>query len=201
VEDWRKVIWSDESKFMIWNSDGREWCWRDPKLPMTSQHVKPTVKYGKDSVMVWGCFSYFGVGLCCKIDGRMNGELYREILADELMRTMSMHDLGINDVIFQHDNDPKHAAHETKRWLSEHRIKVLDWPAYSPDLNPIEHLWNEMDHRLRKLPGNISNKDDLWNKIQQVWNEVDIEFCLKLIDTMQQRIADVLKASGGYTRW
>ena len=112
-----------------------------------------------------------------------------------------MHDLGINDVIFQHDNDPKHAAHETKRWLSEHRIKVLDWPAYSPDLNPIEHLWNEMDHRLRKLPGNISNKDDLWNKIQQVWNEVDIEFCLKLIDTMPQRIADVLKASGGYTRW
>jgi len=92
-------------------------------------------------------------------------------------------------------------AHETKRWLSEHRIKVLDWPAYSPDLNPIEHLWNEMDHRLRKLPGNISNKDDLWNKIQQVWNEVDIEFCLKLIDTMPQRIADVLKASGGYTRW
>jgi len=96
VEDWRKVIWSDESKFMIWNSDGREWCWRDPKLPMTSQHVKPTVKYGKDSVMLWGCFSYFGVGLCCKIDGRMNGELYREILADELMRTMSMHDLGIS---------------------------------------------------------------------------------------------------------
>ena len=82
----------------------------------------------------------------------MNGELYREILADELMRTMSMHDLGLT-VIFQHDNDPKHAAHETKRWLSEHRIKVLDWPAYSPDLNPIEHLWNEMDHRLRKLLG------------------------------------------------
>ncbi|CAG8611306.1 1948_t:CDS:2 [Paraglomus occultum] len=140
--DWtvRKVIWSDESKFMIWNSDGREWCWRDPKLPITSQHVKPTVKYGKESVMVWACFGYFGVGLCCKIDGRMN---------------------GINDVIFQHDNDPKHAAHETKEVV----------------------------------------EDDLWNKVQQVWNEVDVEFCLKLIDTMPQRIADVLKASGGYTRW
>ena len=201
MEDWRKVIWSDESKFMIWNSDGREWCWRDPKLPITSQHVKPTVKYGKDSVMVWGCFSGFGVGFYCKIDGRMNGELYREILADELMRTISANDLDINEVIFQHDNDPKHAATETKRWLDEHDIKVLDWPAYSPDLNPIEHLWNEMDRRLRKLPGSISSKDDLWNKIQQVWNEIDVEFCLRLIDTMPQRIADVLKARGGYTRW
>jgi len=40
------------------------------------------------------------------------------------MGTMSMHDLDINDVIFQHNNDPKHASHEAKRWLSEHRIKV-----------------------------------------------------------------------------
>jgi len=66
--------------------------------------------------MVWGCFGYFGVGLCCEIYGQMNGKLYREILADKLMvRTMSMHDLDINDVILQHSNNPKHAAHEAKR--------------------------------------------------------------------------------------
>jgi len=85
------------------------------------------VKYG----MRWGCFGYFGVGLCCEIYGQMNGKLYREILADKLIGTMSMHNLYINDVIFQHNPNPKHAAHETKRWLSEHRIRVLDWPAYS----------------------------------------------------------------------
>src|SRR6185503_11986753 len=78
---------------------------------------------------------------------------------------------------------------------------ILDWPTYSPDLNPIKHLWNEMDRQLRKLPGSISSKDNLWNKIQQVWNEIDVEFCLRLIDTMPQRIADVLKARSGYTWW
>ncbi|CAJ0903419.1 7260_t:CDS:2, partial [Entrophospora sp. SA101] len=61
-EDWRKVIWSDESKFMIFGSDGRELCWKDPKSPLRPQHVKPTVKFGGGSVMIWGCFGSFGVG-------------------------------------------------------------------------------------------------------------------------------------------
>jgi len=77
----------------------------------------------------------------------------------------------------------------------------LDWPAQSPDLNPIEHLWNEIDRRLRQLPDNITSAEDLWNKIQLMWSQMDTDFCLKLIDTMPQRIKDVLKANGGYTKW
>ncbi|CAB5362375.1 unnamed protein product [Rhizophagus irregularis] len=80
IEDWHKVVWSDESKFMIFGSDGREWCWRDPNLPLKPQHVKPTVKFGGGSIMIWGCMGAFGVGKYCKIDRRMDGELYREIL-------------------------------------------------------------------------------------------------------------------------
>ena len=63
-------------------------------------------------------------------------------------------------------------------------MKVLDWPPQSPDLNPIEHLWIEIDNRLRHLPERISNKNDLWNKIQQVWNEIDIDTCTNLIHSM-----------------
>ena len=201
VEDWRRVVWSDESKFMIFGSDGREWCWKDPNISLQPQHVKPTVKFGGGSVMVWGCMGAFGVGRGCKIDGRMDGELYREILKDEFMGTLSDCNLGVNEVVFQQDNDPKHTAIKTYEWFKNNKVKILDWPAQSPDLNPIEHLWNEMDRRLRQLPGNITSKDDLWDKIQLVWDEIDIASCLKLIDTMPQRIKDVLKAGGGYTKW
>jgi hypothetical protein len=62
-------------------------------------------------------------------------------------------------------------------------------------------LWNEIDRRLRLLPGNITSKDDLWDKIQLVWDQIDVASCLKLIDTMPQRIKDVLKAGGEYTKW
>ncbi len=55
-------------------------------------------------------------------------------------------------------------------------LTILDWPAQSPDLNPIEHLWNKVDRRLRQLPHNITSAEDLWNKIQLVWNQIDVNF-------------------------
>ncbi|CAB4398162.1 unnamed protein product [Rhizophagus irregularis] len=140
IEDWHKVVWSDKSKFMIFSSDGREWCWRDLNLPLKLQHVKPTVKFGGDSIMIWGCIGAFGVGKYCKIDGRMDGELYREILEEEFLGTLSECDLSVDDVIFQQDNDPKHTANKTYEWFKDNDVEILDWPAQSPDLNPIEHL-------------------------------------------------------------
>ena len=102
---------------------------------------------------------------------------------------------------FSEDNDPKHTARITQEWLETNSIEVLDWPSQSPDLNPIEHLWAEVARRLEDLRRDIKNKNDLWEKLQDVWNGVELEFCTKLINTMPMRILDVLKAKGGYTKW
>ena len=56
-------------------------------------------------------------------------------------------------------------------------------------------MWNEIDHCLWQLSDNITSTEDLWNKIQLVWNQIDAEFCLKLINTIS-RVKDVLKANG-----
>lgn len=201
VEDWNKVIWSDESKFMIFGSDGRQYCWKKPDEPIRDQHVKPTVKFGGGHIMVWGCFSSFGVGNLVRIYGSMNGELYRQILDDDLLGTIQWYELDKDGVIFQQDNDPKHTANLTKQWFDDNGIKLLDWPPQSPDLNPIEHLWNEIDRRLRKLENRVHNQDQLWDAIQKIWVEIDDDCLLRLINSMPQRIEDVIKAKGGYTRW
>jgi transposase len=201
LDDWKRVVWSDESKFMLFGSDGRLYCWKKPDEPLRSPHVKPTVKFGVGSIMVWGCFTSHGTGNLCRIEGGLDGELYRRILAEDFMETLSDLGLGVEDVIFQHDNDPKHTANLTKDWLSDNGVVVLDWPAQSPDLNPIEHLWNEAERRLRHLPTRATGKEDLWDKLQDVWNGIEADVCLNLIESMPERVNDVIKAKGGYTRW
>jgi transposase len=200
VEDWKRVIWSDESKFNVYQSDGRKYCWRRQGEPLRSHHIQPTVKYGGGSIMVWGCIISQGAGYLCRIDGGLDAELYRDILAGEFVQTLEWYSLSKEQVIFQHDNDPKHTARITKEWLEENKVTVLKWPAQSPDLNPIENLWNEVDRRIRNRH-KPSNRDELWTTIEEEWENIEPEFCMKLIETMPQRIKDVLKAKGGYTRW
>ena len=74
-------------------------------------------------------------------------------------------------------------------------------PSQSPDINPMEHLWSELDRRVRtrkKLP---SSKQELWEALEEEWDNIEPEFCQKLIDTMPRRITDVLKSKGGHTKW
>jgi transposase len=71
-DDWKQVIFSDESKINRLGSDGLKWCWKRARQPLEDRHVIPTVKFGGGSVMVWGCISSQGVGEIIKVEGLMN---------------------------------------------------------------------------------------------------------------------------------
>ena len=99
------------------------------------------------------------------------------------------------------DNLPTHKIDGVRQAIEAVRAKLRYLPAYSPDLNPIEHLWNEVERRLRHLPERAMSKKDLWIKLQHVWNRIELDFLTKLIESMLERVRAVIKAKGGYTKW
>ena len=116
---WNNVIWSDESKFNLFGSDGKVMVWRSTKEEFEPRYTVPTVKHDGGSVKCWGCFPSSGVGDLVFI---MTGELYRDILQKNMLQSAKKLNMA-KDWWFQHDNDPKHTARIVTNWLGQKRIQ------------------------------------------------------------------------------
>ena len=197
LDDWKRVVWSDETKINRLGSDGRKWAWKKPGEGLSDRLVEGTAKFGGGSIMIWGCMTWEGVGYATKIDGRMDSDLYLQILKDELLNSLEHYGLNPPDIIFQQDNDPKHTSKKVKKWLGEQEFRTMVWPAQSPDLNPIEHLWGYLKRRLAEHENPPSGIHELWERVQVDWEEIAASECQTLIESMPRRVEAVLKAKGG----
>ena len=101
---------------------------------------------------------------------------------------------------FQQDNDPKHTSKKGYQWFSDNNITPLKWP-HSPDLNPIEDLWQHLKTKLQQYDTPPKGVHDLWDKLAKDWNEIPPEMYQTLIESMPRRIQAVLKAKGGHTKY
>lgn len=122
---------------------------------------------------------------------------YRELLEDVMLPYAT--DKMTPGWFFQHDNDPKHTSRIVKQWIADKKINVLDWPAQSPDLNPIEHLWEELDRRIRTE--NYSKADNLMTSLIEEWNRIPLDRLVKLVDSMPARCAAVINSKGYATKY
>ena len=201
VEDWKRVVWSDETKINRVGSDGRKWVWKKQGEGLSDRLVEGTLKHGGGSLMFWGCFGWKGTGHSCKIDGKMDADLYVEIIEDELINSLYHWDYSIDDITFQQDNDPKHTSKKAKRCFKENKIQVMEWPPQSPDLNPIEHLWGVLKRKLAAYERPPTSMKELWERVQVEWEAISEQECQKLVESMPARIHAVLQAKGGYTKY
>ncbi len=202
IDNWKNVVWSDESRFTLYQNDEKIRVWHLQEEKYKVSCLVPTVKHGGGGIMMWGCFSWHGLGPLVRIDGRINSERYiEEILGYHVIPFLEEFEEEYGEYLFQQDNAPIHTNIRTRNFIEEMAISLLPWPGQSPDLNPIEHLWDELERRIRAKQNHPKNLRELEVLLQECWSEISREVYQKLVTSMVHRIEAVIKARGYPTRY
>ena len=158
--------------------------------------LQSRVQGGGGSIGIWDCLTYDGIGLCNLYQGKMDQFGYIDTLRNSLIATKELFWVDVSEWIFQQDNAPCHTAKSVKNWLKDSKIKVLNWPARSPDLNPIENIWSIIDRRLTNQ--NIENLEALKVAGKHEFENISPEICKNLFNSLKNRCRLCLKNKGGH---
>lgn len=194
---WNTVVFSDESRFCLRRSDGRARVYRRRGERYADACVREVDRFGGGSIMVWGAISFRHRSPLVIVDGNLNAQRYR----NEILQPVVVPLFNANQrlAFFQHDNARCHVARICRDFLQQQNVAVLPWPALSPDLSPIEHLWDNLDRRIRGR--NPQTLQDLSTIIVQEWNAIPQLHIQTLIRSMRRRCLAVREANGGHTRF
>ena len=134
-----------------------------------------------------------------RVVGNLTGVRYR----DEVLQPFvvpALQQIGPN-AVFQDDNARPHRSAAVNSFIQQEDINRMSWPACSPDLNPIEHLWDEIGRRLRQNYPPAQNRAHLLQQLQEQWNAIPQATVRHLIHSMRQRCVECLQNNGGHTRF
>jgi transposase len=179
--DWHLVIFSDETTIYINKNDPN--CWHIKNCREINRKNRHSIKMN-----IWACIT-LGGGLETfeLFKDNLNSEKYKDILFEQLVAIYK------DDYIFQQDNHSVHKSHKLVDFLSQHKVKTLEWPANSPDLNPIENLWALIKYSLQQQH---LTKDNFEEKIKETINNIDFAYIFNMISSMHLRVQQVIDNKG-----
>jgi transposase len=205
---WRQVIFSDETSVEIGKQSRQVKVWRQPGERYNAECLTPSFKSGRNSVMAWGCFIGENKGPLVFCDEykekkeKISAKTYLKILENNLVPFHSaMRGTIGKNMVFQHDNAPIHTAHKVTQWFQKKNIIIMDWPACSPDLNPIENVWKLMKDNIQKRENFPRTVDELKIALKEEWSNFDPSLLKRVVDSMPRRIEAVLEAKGSPTKY
>ncbi|UYV83733.1 hypothetical protein LAZ67_23002375, partial [Cordylochernes scorpioides] len=193
MTEWHRVVFSDESRFCL-SSDSRRvrvWRRRGERSNPAAIVERPTVR--QRGIMVWGAIAYDSRSPLLRIQGTMTAQRY----VDDVLRPVTLPYLqGVPNALYQQDNARPHTARISQQALQD--VQMLPWPPYSPDLSPIEHVWDIIGRRLHALPQPCS-EDELWQMVEREWRAIPQDAIHTLIDSLPRRVAACIAVRGNAT--
>lgn len=194
VAQWRQVIFSDEVPLHLVQTTARRYirCRRGGRS--TSPIYQPRLHSGGGSIMVWGAFRGDRVIGLHRVQGRLNGAAYINILQEHVEPFFPD-----PNITFQHDNAPCHTSRLVERYLEDHQMNTMPWPACSPDLNPIEHVWSHLKRELDQRQ--IHGIPELFETANDIFHNLPAGFLSNLLESMPRRCAAVIAKHGGSTNY
>jgi transposase len=191
---WKRVVWSDESRFLLYPVSGRTLVWCFPHERLNEKFLVQVSQAGGGSVHVWGSIWIGGRSELIRLQGTVNAVSYCDVL----------HGFFSSSVLpahcwFQQDNAPAHRSWITTQLLEDMDVRVLPWPARSPDLNPIEHVWDILGRRMQHRA--CQSLNELFDALKEEWHSIPQEDLDDLIHSMPRRVGMVITKHGGHTKY
>lgn len=193
---WKRTIFSDEKRWSLDGPDGLGYYWKDNTR---GGRWLPQRQRGGGSIMVWAGFCAYGKLSLEFVSGFVNAESYQDILERRLLPFLE--DGGVQNAIFQQDNAPSHTAVSTKEWFNSHKIGVLDWPARSADMNPIENVWGALSREVYRDGRQFDDLEELKEAIFYAWENIDMKYLKKLSAGMPKRLIECIEKKGAVTSY
>lgn len=199
-EEWKKVAWSDESRFLVHHLDGRVRIRRFPNEPLAPGCTVGRRQAGGGGIMVWAMFSWGTLGPIIPIEQSLTSVRYLNMVADQVHPFMATV-FPAGDGVYQQDNAPCHKGRIVMDWFEEHSsdFQVMSWPPNSPDMNPIEHLWSYLENQIRAATLPPRNVRELQDQLVSAWYQIPQTTYQHLVESMPRRVLAVLRAKGGPT--
>lgn len=193
-QDWKRVVWTDETSFERIRKSGREYYYKECNDNI-SMNTRPSVQKGGGSSMFWGCFQYKNIGFGRFISGSVNAKVYQDILQHEGLDSVSLFQKK-RDIIWMQDNAPPHKAKSTLDLINIFKWETMIWPPFSPDLNPIENLWQVIKNRVYS-GSSFKSIEELQDAVEEIWYDLDqSEILINLIKSMPHRMREVIRRRG-----
>ena len=193
------LLWIEltKAKFTLYRADGRRRVYRRRGERFADACVVERDRFGGGSVMVSGGIAHGIKSQLIIVAGNMSAIRYR----DEILRPVAVPLVQLRNLILQQDNARPHVARVCQDFLANNNIAPLAWPPYSPDLTPIEHMWDELDRRVRKRRNPPATLAQLRNALIDEWNNIPMRTVKSLVNSIQRRITAATAARGGHTRY